>query len=476
MPTLPETLNSFLLKSDLSAWSRGSFMTAFADGSRWMYSGAGTANGGTVINAAGGGVWVRELTTPEVRPEWFKLSTDSDDTNSLQRALDTGLPVRLGVNTYNVSSTLSVRYGQRILGVSPNDAAFNTLGHFNSRIQFYNLPDNGFAIICSADTSTQALASAMGNPLQDIDIVGKGTTSGQIGVLVQGYLQTPIRCKIHGFNIGLRTDGPHAFDLTFRDLHLTGNHIAYSVGSNVADSGEKVAFENCVLNNNDYHIVFYGLAYVTLYNTSLDYANTAVVLLGYTPQALDQCGTLMIFGGHVENDPNNPKRFLEAIQPTGGQNYWPAVVLTGTKLFKAVDQSAFWLPSSWIGSNVGWSSIKLESCVDQGNDYINGVVSRWPEVNNYPSSGEIVQNVAGAARKYTLLYPFTLTPTATTEAYVNVNIGRTSTSLALAGQFRLPPNAPSQSIIVHVPLPSGWCFKLDYSNASLSGLGTRIAE
>lgn len=450
----------------------------FVDGSRWVPS---TTNPygtpgliGLVRNAADGGYWVRELTAPAVRPEWFTEANDPDDTNSLERALATGLWLLLGIREYQASRTLYIRYGQRIVGVSPSDSSYAALNRFNSRIAFYALTPGATGIVCGADTSNQAKAAALGTPIIDVDIAGPGRDKNCTAMLVEGYLQVPMRCKVHSWSVGVRMQGPHMFMITLDSMHITDcTQAAQFVGG--TDTGEKIALQNCVLNNNDYHLVFYGRVFVTTYNTSLDYAALAPVLIAYRPVALDQCGSLTMFGGHIENDYPVVRKFIEMIEGTG-QTYWPAILLSGVRLFKALGTGSLTSAADWISPNVGWTSIILNGTLNQNEEVGLTTVSSWPEPTNYPNSGEPVENYAASGRRYTLLYPFTLTPTGSAEAYVNLSMGRSAGALSLVGQWQAPAGSTARKMIVSVTLPCGWFFKLDYLNATLDNLGTRVLE
>lgn len=60
----------------------------FVDGSRWVWQATGAANGATVVNAQGGGVWVREIVGP-VLSRWFVRGDSGVDVRvPLQAFLD----------------------------------------------------------------------------------------------------------------------------------------------------------------------------------------------------------------------------------------------------------------------------------------------------------------------------------------------------------------------------------------------------
>lgn len=82
------SLHQLSTLSALSAWDRAGTTRAQADGSWWTWQNSGTPNGGTVVAAAGGGVWTREFTSP-LNVRWFGAKGDgvTDDSTAITAAV-----------------------------------------------------------------------------------------------------------------------------------------------------------------------------------------------------------------------------------------------------------------------------------------------------------------------------------------------------------------------------------------------------
>lgn len=93
----------------------------FVDGSRWVWSATGVANGGTVVPSAGAGFWNREFMDGAVNARWFGLKGDGTDESALilsvlQAARGQGwkLTFPAPASYYNVGN------GVEVLGVGDN--------------------------------------------------------------------------------------------------------------------------------------------------------------------------------------------------------------------------------------------------------------------------------------------------------------------------------------------------------------------
>lgn len=170
----------------------------FADGSRWLWQASGTANGGTVVSASGGGVWVREFFGP-VNVKWFGAKGDgSDDTAAIQAAItyarakvaSTQILATLyfPVGYYRYTSTLKLDFRVNIEGefgfgnavtlvYDPPVSLLNTLTTNGGAVDPMSVP----AILMTGTRTGGSGSSALANGLVD-----GGTASLLYGSRVNG--------------------------------------------------------------------------------------------------------------------------------------------------------------------------------------------------------------------------------------------------------------------------------------------------
>lgn len=72
------------------------------DGSRWVWQASGTPNGGTIVTAAGGGVWVREYSGP-LDPRWFGAVPHVEG----QQPVDSGAALEAWIAAVEIGQTLA---------------------------------------------------------------------------------------------------------------------------------------------------------------------------------------------------------------------------------------------------------------------------------------------------------------------------------------------------------------------------------
>lgn len=129
----------------LSALDRqgGTITRAHADGNRWAWQSSGTANGGTVVSALGGGVWVREY-VGSIYPAWFGCKGDGvtlDDepmTRTALAAIAEKSPINLDGLTYvlkqvEVTAGLTVQNGKILSDVTGGGTSVRSPFYFNGQ-------------------------------------------------------------------------------------------------------------------------------------------------------------------------------------------------------------------------------------------------------------------------------------------------------------------------------------------------------
>lgn len=101
------------------------------DGSRWTWQASGTPNGGTIVSASGGGVWVREVSGP-VKWAWFNPSSTplANNTSKFmaaqQAALDSGATLLLPPGQFDLFPPDASNKIQVLSGVHIKSEAGNT--------------------------------------------------------------------------------------------------------------------------------------------------------------------------------------------------------------------------------------------------------------------------------------------------------------------------------------------------------------
>lgn len=222
------------------------------DGSRWVWAASGTPNGGTVLAAAGGGVWVREAGLIW-SARWFAVPGEADSSAALQAAVN-ALPIGGAIEGF------SEEYNVLDLKLKSNMSLLN--------IKFKQLAgsvDLKSTLVIDGRVAAGAKSGILllnvhvdGNRANQTNIITGSEDGGRHGFRVIGRVydltitdSSANNCASDGLEMYSADQIGVGGDYTFRNIKVRRSTFSNNRRHGASlDAGFGVLFEDCVANGN----------------------------------------------------------------------------------------------------------------------------------------------------------------------------------------------------------------------------------